>query len=205
MTITQKRMDTLRMFTGLSTDPRPGLTENDNGCHLVLTDRRQIYVWDGDQWMPFAGGRIVIETRNVYAQRSSVNGAGDTNPVALATVRIPSVLLHVNAALRFSSLWRYPNSANAKKLRHYSEANQMFELSVTTTVHAGVVNWLYWNGAMNAGNVPQFNGDGGSATSVVSITDDYSADRNVTFSCAWGAATLSETITLDRYMVEAFV
>lgn len=205
MTISQKRMDTLRMFTGLSTDPKPGLAETDIGCHLVLTDRRQIYVWDGDQWMPFAGGRIVIESRNVFAQRASANGTGDTSPVTLATVRIPSVLLHVNAALRISSLWRYPNSAASKKLRHYSEGNQLFELPVTTTVNAGVVSWLYWQGAMNNGWVPQFNGDGGSATSVVNITDDYSVDRSINIACAWGGATLSETITLDRYMVEAFV
>lgn len=206
MTITTKRMDTLRMFTGLSTDPRPGLTENDAGCHLVLTDRRQILVWDGDAWMPFSGGRIVIESRNVYAQRTSVNGAGDTTAVALASVRIPAVLLHVNAAIRMYSVWRYPNSANAKKLRHYSESTQMFELSVTTTVNAGVVSWLYWNGAMNVGAVPQFNGDGGSSsTAPVAVTDDYSIDRTVSFSCAWGGATLSETITLDRYAVEVMV
>lgn len=207
MTITTKRMDSLRMFTGLSTDPRPGLTENDAGCSLLLTDRRQLLMWDGDVWMPFAGGRVVIESRNVFAVRNSGNAGGDSTYAALATVRIPAALLHVNAAIRMHSLWRYTNSANGKNLKHFSEATGLLNVSVTTTVQCGVVTWLYWQNAMNNGWCPQFNGDGGStATTTLNVTDDYSQDRTVSFSCAWSAASVaSETIQLDRYSVEAFV
>lgn len=207
MTITVKPMAGLKLYTGLSSDNKPGLTEADYGSHLFITDKRAFYFWDGDAWVPFSSGRVVLASKNPFTPRNSANAAGDATYVNLANVTVPAGLIDVNSVLRIQVFWRMTTNAGSTKNMRIKVGNTVIYTDPRTNSQGSSINTsVFWNGNLTTGYCPPWNGENGNSSNAwVSVTDDMSQAQTIAFDCAWGAAANAELIQLDRYHVEVIL
>ena len=74
-----------RMLLGLSTDARPGLTRDDAGTFLFLSDVNRVVMWDGDQWNYPNGQRrdLMLSPKlyNIETKRQAGSGVTPGNGV----------------------------------------------------------------------------------------------------------------------------
>lgn len=136
----------------------------------------------------------------------AVSGAADTNENTLATITVPASAIGPNGTLRIWTQWSHTSSANNKVLRvRFSGAAGSSYLAATNTAstYAVYCTLISNRNATNSqvGTAPGNNAisNAGTATGVTSAVDT-TAETTVVIT---GAKALgSETLTLERYLVE---
>lgn len=165
-------------------------------------------------WVPFGGSWRTVAASAVGVARNSVNGAGDATETTLVTVSIPANSMGPNGAFRFDASWSCTESANAKtvrarwaatgsgltggRLREDVMTNLETIHSIALMTNVNATNSQKTAFAFNAGR----QGWDGSTGALGTNTIDTTLATDLVFTTAWAGATASETITLERYLVE---
>jgi hypothetical protein len=133
---------------------------------------------------------------------------GTTTETVLAAITIPAGAMGPNGAVRVTTIWSHPNSANQKTMRYRLGSADILGaliMNIVLSANTGAMlqRIVHNRNAQNsqisgsAGNAASF---GAFATVAVTAAVDMSADQS--FVITGQLASAGETITLESYLVE---
>lgn len=159
---------------------------------------------------PVLGAKVlapyILAKSNVPAARNSANAAGDSTEATLATITLPAGLLSGSTSIFVYALFRATGSASTKSY-YLRLGGTSFGQTTSTTNPAVQLNVvIHADNAANDQKLPNnvIAGFTGNASAMIDGSKDCSVPIDITFGCHWNAATLSETITLESYMVVVY-
>lgn len=156
--------------------------------------------WNAEHLL--AGLTVVVEH-----SAAAVTGAADTAENVLVTINLPA--LGPNDAIRVSTLWSLTSSANNKtpRIRLGGAAGTIYSgPTLTTSASVSLIILISNRGVANSqvGFALASNSGVGTANgAVVTSTLDTSTSQPLVISCQ--KALGSETMTLERYLVERII
>lgn len=196
-----------RIFLGLASDAWPGLTEEDVGTRLFLTDRKAIVWWDGDQWVPATPGWFLLYQANPFVTRTSLNDATDDDFTTFHSVNMPGEILCLDAAIRVQHFWLTVNSATTKGIQCLINGSSIAGPTTTgANIFNGQSNVLALNGSQTATIGMNNPSDIGATANnpLQPAAANFAKPTLIEWRGRWTTQPIvgSETITLHRVMVE---
>lgn len=143
---------------------------------------------------------ILIGQSYAPVTRSSANTAADASYETLGSVTVAGGLMGANGVLRITVDWSYNNSASSKILTINWGGSQISFSTVTTTSGAKYLVEVA-NANSSGTQAIQSHTTYGAATRLTDTTEDTTQDVVIDFPARWGAAVLSESITLIGYSI----
>lgn len=143
---------------------------------------------------------VILWNSGTAIARNSLNDATDANYQTLVTVPVPA--MGPNDSLEIELLWSFTGSTNAKNL-NIQYGGQSFRTANTATAanialrdlvtlrNTGATNSQRSSFSLGAGTLTGF-----MTTAAATLSIDSTISQNISIRCNWGAAALSETITL---------
>lgn len=174
---------------------------DDDGVHV----NQDVFVKGKAVWRTIASSAVAVV-------RNSANAAGDATETAQVTIAIPAGAIGPNGHVRLTWLGSHTNSANVKTWRVRFGASGAgtggsIYYNVAATSSASLSNQIIISNRNSASS--QVSATSGSSTSFNQTTGNVSTSSintanasEIVISNLWAGATASESMTVERYLVE---